>query len=389
MIQLAVLLSLLCAGRVWAGLDSAPPDCVEAEHVCVLETGCKTTYRLLEYCAGEEAVAPLGPEARRECVAAETALQGNPLLACKCQRGARREEHCLRVYWTVRYSQGHYEFEASPYEDLESQQLWSIESARMAPILSVSSSSSSSSSSVLQDAGPGSQNQCLRAAQECGLFERCGALRSEYVLACTKRPPPPATARCNRQKCHRALRRFLERVPPEYSLPLLFCPCGSALCGERRRKTIVPSCSYEEEGERPNCLRLQGYCMADDLCRSRLADFQHNCQPASLPPSDCLRGSWAACLKAYAGLIGTIMTPNYVSNSSDAVSQWCSCEGSGNDWQDCHRILSMFNQNPCLRKAISAVGSAGQHAPTAPPALPTHPAAQHQPAARHRQGGGQ
>lgn len=47
---------------------------------------------------------------------------------------------------------------------------------------------------------------------------------------------------------------------------------------------------------------------------------------------------------------GTIMTPNYVSNSSTEVSQWCNCEGSGNQWQDCLRILHMFNSNTCLRE---------------------------------------
>lgn len=47
---------------------------------------------------------------------------------------------------------------------------------------------------------------------------------------------------------------------------------------------------------------------------------------------------------------GTIMTPNYVSNSSTEVSQWCNCEGSGNQWQDCLRILHMFTSNTCLRE---------------------------------------
>lgn len=110
------------------------------------------------------------------------------------------------------------------------------------------------------------QNQCLKAAQDCGLFEKCGSLRSEYVLACTKRAP--GSDHCNRQKCHRALRRFLERVPEAYSFGVLFCPCADALCGERRRKTIVPSCSYQERDGKPNCLSLQGYCMKDELCRS-------------------------------------------------------------------------------------------------------------------------
>lgn len=110
------------------------------------------------------------------------------------------------------------------------------------------------------------ENQCLKAAQDCGLYEKCGSLRSEYVLACTKKVP--GTNRCNQQKCHRTLRRFLERVPEEYSLPVLFCPCTSTLCGERRRKNIVPSCSYQQiEGPRYNCLQQQSICRQDDLCR--------------------------------------------------------------------------------------------------------------------------
>lgn len=62
-------------------------------------------YRVLEYCAAEEAVSPLGSDARTECLEAQNALQNyRPLQVCKCQRGSRREEHCLRVYWTVRFA---------------------------------------------------------------------------------------------------------------------------------------------------------------------------------------------------------------------------------------------------------------------------------------------
>lgn len=122
---------------------------------------------------------------------------------------------------------------------------------------------SSPASSFMQSDG---ENQCLKAAQDCGLYEKCGSLRSEYVLACTKRVP--GSNRCNQHKCHRALRRFLERVPEEYSLTVLFCPCTDTLCGERRRKTIVPSCSYQETEEvQPNCLHQQSFCRRDDLCR--------------------------------------------------------------------------------------------------------------------------
>ncbi|KAJ8254733.1 hypothetical protein GJAV_G00196600 [Gymnothorax javanicus] len=354
MIFLGVLLNVFIRGSVQASMPRPLPviDCLEAEQGCLSDPGCEGPYRLLEYCTNEEAVAPLALESRHECLEAQSVLQQyRPLQACKCQRGSRREEQCLSVYWTIRFSQGYDEYEASPYEDLEMSRMASIVGASTLPL--------------------DGQNQCLKAAQDCGLYEKCGSLRSEYVLACTKRAP--GSDHCNRQKCHRALRRFLERVPEAYSFGVLFCPCTDALCGERRRKTIVPSCSYQERGGKPNCLSLLGYCLKDELCRSRLADFEHNCQPSSSSASGCQRENGAVCLKAYAGLIGTIMTPNYVSNSSMEVSQWCDCEGSGNQWQDCLRILHMFNANGCLRNAISAMGSPSPRLIESTPLPPPRP----------------
>uniref|UniRef100_A0A8C5E944 GDNF/GAS1 domain-containing protein n=1 Tax=Gouania willdenowi TaxID=441366 RepID=A0A8C5E944_GOUWI len=314
---------------------------------CIQEQSCMILYRLLEYCTAEEAVSPLSSDARLECLEAQNSLQRHrPLQVCKCQRGSRREEPCLRVYWTVRFA-AYDEYEVSPYEELELNLV-----RRNANILVIFYVSRGSSLSI------DGQNQCLKAAQDCGLYEKCGSLRSEYVVACTKRTTASDNS-CNRQKCHKALRRFLERVPEEYSFALLFCPCSDTLCGERRRKTIVPSCSYEENvrGEdrvgKPNCLSLQNFCTRDE---SRFADFQQNCQPSPLSPSGCVRESRAMCLKAYAGLIGTIMTPNYVSNSSTEVSQWCTCDGSGNELQACQRILHMFSNNKCLREWEEELG---------------------------------
>uniref|UniRef100_A0A672ZN70 GDNF/GAS1 domain-containing protein n=1 Tax=Sphaeramia orbicularis TaxID=375764 RepID=A0A672ZN70_9TELE len=333
------MLLIGCKGNLWCSVPvSASLDCLVAEQGCIQEQSCMGLYRLLEYCAAEEAVSPLSSDARLECLEAQNALQHyRPLQVCKCQRGSRREEHCLRVYWTVRFKHRNVTY--------------------VVIFLTSVTRFFLPASSLSVDG----QNQCLKAAQDCGLYEKCGSLRSEYVVACTKRATVSDNS-CNRQKCHKALRRFLERVPEEYSFALLFCPCSDTLCGERRRKTIVPSCSYEENvrGEervgKPNCLSLQNYCSRDELCRSRFADFQHNCQPSPLSASGCMRDSRAMCLKAYAGLIGTIMTPNYVSNSSTEVSQWCTCEGSGNEWQGCQRILHMFNSNICLRNAISSMG---------------------------------
>ncbi|KAK7922031.1 hypothetical protein WMY93_008933 [Mugilogobius chulae] len=270
----------------------APADCVEAQRVCSADPQCEALYRGLELCAADAAVAPLGEQVASECLERQdTLLSKHPaLLVCKCQRGFRKEEQCLRVYWTVRLLPGEDELEMSPYDDTQMD-------SRMASLVAASS--------YMQLDG---ENQCLKAAQDCGLYEKCGSLRSEYVLACTKRMP--GTSRCNQHKCHRALRRFLERVPEEYSL-------GS-------------------------------FCRRDDLCRSRLADFLQNCQPSSLTASGCLKDSPGLCLRAYAGLIGTIMTPNYISNNSADVSLWCNCEGSGNQWQDCLRLQHMFTHNTCL-----------------------------------------
>ncbi|XP_006802326.1 GDNF family receptor alpha-4-like [Neolamprologus brichardi] len=363
MIIVGLLLNVFSHGSVTV---SASVDCLVAEQGCIQEQSCMAIYRLLEYCAAEEAVAPLRADARLECLEAQNSLQRyRPLQVCKCQRGSRREEHCLKVYWTVRFA-AYDEYEVSPYEELKLNLVRNIEMSRMASIMSASSNTMDG------------QNQCLKAAQDCGLYEKCGSLRSEYVVACTKRAAVSDNS-CNRQKCHKALRRFLERVPEEYSFALLFCPCSDTLCGERRRKTIVPSCSYEENvrGEeragKPNCLSLQNYCSKDELCRSRFADFQHNCQPSPLSASGCMRERRTMCLKAYAGLIGTIMTPNYVSNSSTEVSQWCTCEGSGNEWQGCQRILQMFTNNICLRSAISSMGI------SAPPPVENSPMPTSQP----------
>uniref|UniRef100_A0A672Z372 GDNF family receptor alpha 3 n=1 Tax=Sphaeramia orbicularis TaxID=375764 RepID=A0A672Z372_9TELE len=248
-----------------------PTDCVEAHRVCSADPQCEALYRGMDLCAAEAQESPLGEQATTECLERQDALLSKhpALLVCKCQRGFRKEEQCLHIYWRVRL------LPASSFMQLDG------------------------------------ENQCLKAAQDCGLYEKCGSLRSEYVLACTKRMP--GTNRCNQHKCRRALRRFLERVPEEYSLGVLFCPCTNALCGERRRKTIVPSCSYQEmDVAQPHCLHQQSLCRREDLCRSRLADFLQNCQPSPLTAS------------------GTALTPNYISNSSAEVSLWCTCEGSGN-----------------------------------------------------------
>lgn len=51
-------------------------------------------------------------------------------------------------------------------------------------------------------------------------------------------------------------------------------------------------------------------------------------------------------------MIGTVMTPNFINNSTMETSLWCNCEGSGDQEDDCKNILSMFTSNKCLKSAI-------------------------------------
>ncbi|KAJ3613909.1 hypothetical protein NHX12_020152 [Muraenolepis orangiensis] len=175
-------------------------------------------------------------------------------------------------------------------------------------------------------------NRCLDAAKACNIDDTCQKLRTEYVSSCIQpsaRSPLPAA--CNRPKCQKALRKFFDRVPPDYTNELLFCPCTDTACGERRRQTVVPVCSYEDkEKEKPNCLAQLRVCWSDYVCRSRWAQFQYDCQPSDTVASGCTQDKYGACLLAYTGLIGSTITPNYLDNSTSNVAPWCSCAASGN-----------------------------------------------------------
>lgn len=107
-------------------------------------------------------------------------------------------------------------------------------------------------------------NRCLDAAKACNVDETCQKLRTEYVSACIA--PSARAGPCNRARCSKALRKFFDRVPPDYTHELLFCPCSDTACAERRRQTIVPGCSYEER-EKPNCLAQLRVCEADYVCK--------------------------------------------------------------------------------------------------------------------------
>ncbi|XP_006023046.1 GDNF family receptor alpha-2 isoform X2 [Alligator sinensis] len=319
-----------------------PVDCVRANELCAAESSCSSRYRTLRQClAGRDRNTML---ANKECQAALEVLQESPLYDCRCKRGMKKELQCLQIYWSIHLglTEGEEFYEASPYEPVTS---------RLSDIFRLASIFSG-----MDPATNSKSNHCLDAAKACNLNDNCKRLRSGYISTCSKEIS--ATERCNRRKCHKALRQFFDRVPSEYTYRLLFCSCKDQACAERRRQTIVPSCSYEDK-EKPNCLDLRNMCRTDHLCRSRLADFHTNCQVSFQSLTSCPGDNYQACLGSYAGMIGFDMTPNYIdsSTSSITVSPWCSCKGSGNLEEECEKFLRDFTENPCLRNAIQAFGN--------------------------------
>uniref|UniRef100_A0A674NL79 GDNF family receptor alpha 4a n=1 Tax=Takifugu rubripes TaxID=31033 RepID=A0A674NL79_TAKRU len=196
-------------------------------------------------------------------------------------------------------------------------------------------------------------NRCLDAAKACNIDETCQKLRTEYVSACIQ--PSARSGPCNRPKCNK----------------LLFCPCTDTACAERRRQTIVPSCSYEDK-EKPNCLAQLRVCKADYVCRSARLPPAYRPLTARLPPA--YRPQTASSVTSIdhtlfstpawmdgrpaaprapaprrpAGYRGrSTITPNYLDNSTSNVGPWCSCVASGNHREHCGDFLAFFHDNIC------------------------------------------
>ncbi|XP_035256447.1 GDNF family receptor alpha-1-like [Anguilla anguilla] len=320
-------------------------DCVKASEQCLKEMGCSTKYRTMRQCvAGKETNFSMvaGPEAQDECRSAMDAIKQSPLYNCRCKRGMKKEKNCLRIYWGIYQTlQGNDLLEDSPYEPVNSR-LSDI--FRLAPIIS-------------GEPAVTKENNCLNAAKACNLNDTCKKYRSAYISPCTSRVSTAEV--CNKRKCHKALRQFFDKVPPKHSYGMLYCSCpptDQSACTERRRQTIVPVCSYEDK-EKPNCLSLQASCKTNYICRSRLADFFANCQPEHRSLSGCLKENYADCLLAYSGLIGTVMTPNYLRFPHISVSPYCDCSNSGNSKEECDTFTKFFTDNTCLRNAIQAFGN--------------------------------
>ncbi|KAM9541427.1 GDNF family receptor alpha-4-like isoform 2-T2 [Salvelinus alpinus] len=265
-------------------------DCLVAGDSCSSDETCSPRLRTLRQCVAGDGSMKLGPGARSHCANAVSALISSPLHGCQCKRGMKKEKNCLSIYWSLHQSviHGLNLVESYPYETAERD----YNSVRLASITADS------------EANVATVNRCLDAAKACNVDDLCQKLRTEYVSACIK--PLAKSGLCNKAKCNKALRRFFDRVPPAYTHELLFCPCTDMACAERRRQTIVPGCSYEGS-DKPSCLIQMSMCKGDYVCRSRLAQFQYDCQPAESSANSCKQGNYGACLLAYTGLIGNAL----------------------------------------------------------------------------------
>ncbi|XP_010015374.1 PREDICTED: GDNF family receptor alpha-4 [Nestor notabilis] len=288
---------------------SSSRDCLQAGESCTNDPICSAKFRTLRQCIAGNGANKLGPDAKNQCRSTVTALLSSQLYGCKCKRGMKKEKHCLSVYWSIHHTlmEGMNVLESSPYEPF----IRGFDYVRLASI------TAGAENEVTQ------VNRCLDAAKACNVDEMCQRLRTEYV---------------------------------SFSCGLLCCPCDDTACAERRRQTIVPACSYESK-EKPNCLAPLDSCRENYVCRSRYAEFQFNCQPSLQAASGWRRGSYAACLLAYTGIIGSPITPNYIDNSTSSIAPWCTCNASGNRQEECESFLHLFTDNICLQNAILAFGN--------------------------------
>ncbi|XP_005065257.1 GDNF family receptor alpha-3 [Mesocricetus auratus] len=332
----ALLLLLLLLPPLGAG-DSGPTEsrlvnsCLQARKKCQADPACKAAYHQLESCTSSLSTElPLEESSTSaDCLEAAQQLRNSSLRGCTCHRRMKHQATCLNIYWTVHPARSldDYELDVSPYEDtVTTSKPWKMNLSKL---------------SMLKP----DSDLCLRFAMLCTLNDKCDRLRKAYGEACSG-------PRCQRHLCLAQLRSFFEKAAETHAQGLLLCPCSpqDVGCGERRKNTIAPSCALPSEV--PNCLDLRSFCRTDQLCRSRLMDFQTHCHPMDILGTCATEQS--RCLRAYVGLIGTAMTPNFISRANASVALSCTCRGSGNLQDECEQLERSFSRNPCLTEAIAA-----------------------------------
>ncbi|KAG9490589.1 hypothetical protein GDO78_006101 [Eleutherodactylus coqui] len=330
MSRLGVILFFVSIAFTLSSNSMKPDDCISAEQQCKNDSLCNNTYLVWKGCSsGDRAHLLTEPE----CLKAAELISKSPISFCKCTHHMKNEEHCLNIYWTVHpfHISDYLASYDSPYAELEPKK----ETKK-------TFSSEPHSHNAAFDA-------CLNATNTCGLNKKCSQLRNDYVLYCSS---TNFQVSCDQQKCRGHLRNFIKKIPMELTKNLLICPCSHTFCGERRRQNIVPKCSFEESNKK-NCLQLRDSCMTNNLCRSRFLDYRKQCFLFG-ENLLCSPLQYDKCIKSYIRMIGTEITPNFISNSSTDISLWCTCEGSGNELGECDTFLGLFTSNRCFQEAVNS-----------------------------------
>uniref|UniRef100_A0AAQ5BI95 GDNF family receptor alpha-3 n=1 Tax=Homo sapiens TaxID=9606 RepID=A0AAQ5BI95_HUMAN len=332
-------------------------SCLQARRKCQADPTCSAAYHHLDSCTSSIST-PLPseePSVPADCLEAAQQLRNSSLIGCMCHRRMKNQVACLDIYWTVHRARslGNYELDVSPYEDTVTSKPWKMNLSKL-NMLKPGVSGVPVEPGVQACRGPSrltpcpfppDSDLCLKFAMLCTLNDKCDRLRKAYGEACSG-------PHCQRHVCLRQLLTFFEKAAEPHAQGLLLCPCApnDRGCGERRRNTIAPNCALPPVA--PNCLELRRLCFSDPLCRSRLVDFQTHCHPMDILGTCATEQS--RCLRAYLGLIGTAMTPNFVSNVNTSVALSCTCRGSGNLQEECEMLEGFFSHNPCLTEAIAA-----------------------------------
>ncbi|XP_068133108.1 GDNF family receptor alpha-3 [Hyperolius riggenbachi] len=331
-----VTLLLACAVNVISTNSTETSDCLSAKQLCMEDPQCEASYQLFMNCSHKEV---MNPVYSAQCKEASRVLSQKGLMQCRCSRRMKKEEHCVTIYWTLHpgSAQGSLDSYDSPYIAEENDAKGAADYRRAVTLQSRT------------ETGSNSKNACLREANICSSYEKCDKHKSDYAGNCGN----PFSS-CSRHKCHYHLRQFFKKVPVEFTKRFLFCPCNQdSYCAERRRQNIVPKCSFEEKHKR-SCLELHDACINDNLCKSRLLDYRKHCFLSDKTTEGCPAESHSPCIQSYMGMIGTVMTPNFINNMSMDISLWCTCEGSANEEERCKDILAMFTSNKCLKRALSS-----------------------------------
>uniref|UniRef100_A0A3Q2DKJ3 GDNF family receptor alpha 2 n=1 Tax=Cyprinodon variegatus TaxID=28743 RepID=A0A3Q2DKJ3_CYPVA len=310
-----------------------PLDCVRASELCNQNSQCSSRYRIMRQCLSGGDKERSTMLASKECQRALEVLQDSPLYDCRCKRGMKKELQCLQNYWSIHMglTEGEEFYETSPYEPIHFS-----EEFRHASIISGNADVSLHVACFYYPLVP-------KLCYIIGIYTYWWGSTTHF------QEDKSSSLDSGKEEGRYALRQFFERVSSELSYPLLFCSCLDQACAERRRRTIVPSCSHQER-HKPSCLELRHTCRSDALCRSRLADFHMNCQMTSQTVTSCPYDNYIGCLMSYIGLIGSDVTPNYSDNSPTniTISLWCTCRGTGHQEPDCEAFHRDFTHNTCL-----------------------------------------